>query len=350
MVGLVLNNIGKTYLAKGDYENGRTYFERALEVREKLNVPSDIGDALHNLAETSMDTGQYEQAQDRYLKALEIRRASGDTLGAALESYGLGVLFGNLGRFGAAVSAQQDALKGLRESKEQGSWSIVLRTAYGDALAQAGENDEAGKVLTEVLNTARTEKNEAGTAAALSSLGDNAFYRGDLKSAATAYSDAQQAAAKSGDAHLVVLTKVNMDKLAVAQGKYAAAAKDLQLLREQADSLGLKYLSMQCFVLRGEALIGSKDYASAEKELKTGALRSGKFGMRVLQAQSQFQWGRALDLSGKRTEAAIRYDEARGVAAELVKDAPNGAVIKRMDLAPIFAGEKPVATNSPAQH
>jgi tetratricopeptide (TPR) repeat protein len=54
MQGQVLNNIGNAYLAKGDYENARTYFERALQVREKLKVPSDIADTLHNLAETAV--------------------------------------------------------------------------------------------------------------------------------------------------------------------------------------------------------------------------------------------------------------------------------------------------------
>src|SRR5207302_1190714 len=48
---LVLNNIGSVYLQKGQYSEGQTYFERALELREKANVPNEIADTLHNLAE-----------------------------------------------------------------------------------------------------------------------------------------------------------------------------------------------------------------------------------------------------------------------------------------------------------
>ena len=41
---LVLNNIGNVYLAKGDYAEAQTYFERTLELREKANVrPKDLG-------------------------------------------------------------------------------------------------------------------------------------------------------------------------------------------------------------------------------------------------------------------------------------------------------------------
>jgi len=337
MQGQVLNNIGNTYFSKGDYENARTYFERALQVREKLKVPSDIADTLNNLAETSMRTGQFEQAQDQYLKALDMRRSSGDTRGGALASSGLGTLFAYQGRFGAAVSAQQDAIKGLTEVKEQGFYSTEVLTAYGYALAQAGRGDEAAKALADALNAARADKNQPQIGAALTYQGDNAYYRGDLKAAAAAYQESLQTGEKSGDAHLVLLNKINLAKLAVANGKFAVAANELQALGEQADSLGLKYLSTQCLLLRGEALIGTRDYAGALKDLKSATLRSEKLTLRALLAQCQYQWGRALELSGNAADAQSHYEEARRGAAEVQKDAQNPAFAKRYDFAPIFS-------------
>jgi tetratricopeptide (TPR) repeat protein len=137
----------------------------------------------------------------------------------------------------------------------------------------------------------------------------------------------------------VLLNKTNLAKLAVANGKFAAAANELRALGEQADSMGLKYLSTQCLVQRGEALIGTKDYAGALKELKSGTLRSEKLNLRALLAQSQYQWGRALELSGKPADAQAHYDEARRAAAEVQKDTQNPALAKRYDLAPIFASK-----------
>jgi tetratricopeptide (TPR) repeat protein len=158
-----------------------------------------------------------------------------------------------------------------------------------------------------------------------------------LKVAAAAYQESLQTALKSGDTHLVLLNKINLAKVAVANGKFAAAAKELQALGQEADSLGLKYLSTQCLVLRGEALIGTKDYAGALKELKSAALRSEKLNLRALLAQSQYQWGRALQLSGKPAEAQSHYDEARRSATEVQKDTQNPGLAKRYDLASIFA-------------
>ncbi len=337
MQGQVLNNIGNTYYSKEDYENARIYYERALQVREKLKVPSEIADTLNNLAETSMRTGQFEQAQDQYLKTLDLRRSSGDGRGAALASSGLGTLFGYQGRFGAAVSAEQDALKGLAEAKEQGFYLTEVLTSYGRALALAGRGEEATKALADALTAARADKNQPQIATVLTYQGDNAYFQGDLKAAAAAYQESLQMAVKSGDAHLALLNKINLAKLAVANGKFAAAAKDLQALGAQADSLSLKYLSTQCLVLRGEALIGTKDYAGALKELKSAALRSDKLGLRALLAQSQYQWGRALELSGNATDAQNHYEEARRAAAEVQKDTQNPNLAKRYDLAPVFA-------------
>jgi tetratricopeptide (TPR) repeat protein/predicted Ser/Thr protein kinase len=336
MQGQVLNNIGNTYLAKGDYENARTYFERALQVREKLKVPSDIADTLHNLAETAMRTGQFDQAQDQYLKALDLRRSSGDARGAAIESSGLGTLFGYQGRFGAAVSSQQGALKGLTEAKEQGFWATEVQSGYGRALTEAGRSEEADKELAGALTAAKADQSQAQVAGVLSYQGDNAYYRGDFKTAAGLYQEASQAAAKSGDAHLVLLSKVNQSKLALANGKFASAANDLRTLGDEADALGLKYLSTQCHLLRGEALIGTKDYANALKELKTAALRSEKLGLRALAALSQYYWGRALELSGSAADAQEHYAEAKRAADEVKKDAQTDAIAKRYDLAPVM--------------
>ena len=335
--GMVLSNIGNAYLSKGDFDNARTYFTQALEVRQKLKFPGDIADTLHNLAETSMKTGQFDQALEQYLKALELRRGTGDQKGAAIESSGMGAVFAFQGRYGAAVSAEQDALKGFQESKEQGFMATEIMLGYGNALALAGRSDEAARYLADALNSAREQKSQPQVATALSYQGDNAFYRGDLNLATTLYAGALQAAAKTGDSQLVLRTKVNMAKLAVRQSKFSSALTTLRGLGEEADSLGLKYLSIVCLVLRGEAMTGMQDYAGAQKELKSAALRSEKLGLRVLQAQAHYGLGRALELSGNKSDATAQYQEARRAAGEVLKDAQTDAVTKRSDLAPIFA-------------
>lgn len=335
--GLVLNSIGNTYLAKADYEDARTYFQQALQLREKLNVPSDIADTVHNLAEASTKLGQYDLALQLYLRALDLRRSVGDNRGAAIESASMGVLFGYQGRYGAALSSEEDALKTFRETKESGFWLAEVLADYGKALAQVGRSQDAQKSLEEALTVARGLKNQAQVAAVLSYEGDNFFYQGDYKSAAPLYEQALQATSHTTDAQLTLLAKVNLAKLAVKQGRAGAAVTQLRALSQQADTVGLKYLSIQCSVLLGEALVNQKDYALAQRELEGAITRSEKLGLRSLLAQSHFLLARTLELSGHASDASAHYAQARQIVGSIQEETKNSSIVSRSDLAPIFA-------------
>src|SRR4029453_13472298 len=135
---LVLNNIGNVYLAKGDFSEAQTYFERALEIREKANVPADLADTLHNLGETLAKMGRYDQALPRYHRALELRRGAGDKRGVAIESYGIGTIFDAQGRYGAAAKSKDEALQAYSDLKQRDVWLAELLRRAGSTLSLAG--------------------------------------------------------------------------------------------------------------------------------------------------------------------------------------------------------------------
>jgi serine/threonine protein kinase/tetratricopeptide (TPR) repeat protein len=334
--GLILNSIGATYESKADYEDARTYFQQALQLREKLNVPGDIADTVHNLAEASTKLGQYDQALQQYLRALDLRRSVGDNRSAAIESASMGTLFGYQGRYGAALSSEEDALKTFRQTKENGFWLAEILADYGNALAQVGRSDEAQKSLDEAMTVAQQLQNQVQIATVFGYEGDNSFYRGDYKAAESLYEQAAQGASHTTDAQLALLAKVNLSKIAVQQGRGGAAVNQLRAIFGQADAIGLKYLSIRCSLLLGEALASQKNYAAAQRELESALTRSEKLGLRALLAQSQFQLGRTLELSGHASDAAPHYAQALQIAKTIQDEAKADGLVHRSDLAPIF--------------
>jgi serine/threonine protein kinase/tetratricopeptide (TPR) repeat protein len=334
---LTLNNIGNTYLFKADYDNARSYFSQALQLRQKLNVPTDIADTLHNLAEISLKTGQYNEALGQYLKALDLRRSAGDKHGAAIESSSMGTLFGYQGRYGAALSSQEDALKTLRDINETGFWLADVIGKQGKALAQVARYGDAGKSFGEALNLARESKNQAQIAQTQTDQADSYFYQGDYKSAAPIYAQALQTAAHTTDQNLILLTKVNQGKLAVAQGNAQAVVPKLKALGEEADTLGLKYLSVECSVYLAEALTDSKNYTAAQQEVQRTLNKSEKLGLQVPLAQSHYLLGRNLEATGKANEAARHFNDARKILDDIQKESHNNEIVKRSDLSPIYA-------------
>jgi len=334
---LALNNIGDIYRLQGDYQDAQTYFSQALALREKLNVPSDIADTVHNLADISMKTAHFDQALTQYLRALDLRRNAGDKRGAAIESSSLGILFGYQGRFGAAVSSEEDALKTLREIHERGFWLVEITSQYGRALAEIGRSDDARKNLDEALTQARDLKSQAQIAQTLSYQADNFYYQGDFKSAAVEYEEALQEASRTSDRQSILLAKMNLAKMAMKQGSYQNAGGTLRGLCEEADTLGLKYLSVECSVYLGEALLDNKNYAPARQELQRALNNSEKLGLNSLLAQSAYLLARSLQLTGNAGEATSHYNEARQLVGEIRKEAGSDSVMKRSDLSPIYA-------------
>ncbi len=333
--GVTLNDIGNTYLAKGDYEDAQTYFSQALTLREKLNVAGDIADTLHNLAETDMNLGQYDHAVEQYLRALDLRRKSNDTRGAALESMSMGQLFGYQGRLGAARDSENDALKTMVSIHETGYWLAEAYTDYGAALAQLGQFDEAKKYLDQGLAAARDGNNAVQVASALDAEGDNLFYQGDYKGASADYQQALQSVSKTSDRPVTLLTKVNLAKVAVKEGGASSSVNTLNSLSQDANTIGLKYLSVQCSVFLAEALNETKNYPKAKQELDRALNRSEKLGMRVLLAQTQYLYGRNLVLSGKAADAKSHFDDAKSVLSDIQKEARTDTILKRSDFSPI---------------
>src|SRR5207244_116038 len=117
------------YLAKGQSSDALTYYERALELRKKANIPSQVGETLHNLGEASLKAGDYGQSLDYHLKALDLFRSSGDKSGAAIQSYSMGTIFEYQGRYGAALKSKEDDLKTSRELQDRSFWMRQLRAA-----------------------------------------------------------------------------------------------------------------------------------------------------------------------------------------------------------------------------
>lgn len=334
---LCLNNIGNIYLFKAQYDDAQTYFERALQIREKIKNPRDIADTLHNLAETATNKGQYDEALKHYLRALQIRRDAGDKRGAAIESHNMGTVFEYQGKYGAAVNAKQEALKAFEELKDRGFWMGEILSGTGHALCLLGRSEEARKPLADALKLAGELQNKALTAQVQNFEGDRFFYHGDAKAAQSQYEQALATAAKTGDKRLDLLSRVNLAKTAIAQGRPQPAIDTLKKLSGEADAAGQKYLSVESEISLGEALVGARRFREARPELERALAKSEKLGLRALLARGHYLLASALRSAGSAPDASRHLAEARRILEEIRKEAKTDEVVKRSDLAPILA-------------
>src|SRR5215469_4055174 len=190
---------------------------------------------------------------------------------------------------------------------------------YDESLSLLGRGEEAQKSLDEAVGLAREVKNQSLLSQNLNFEGDSSFYRGDLKTAKSRYDQALQTASRTTDRRLILLSKLNLARVAIKEGRSREAIGPLRALAEQADTAGLQYLSVECSVLVGEALVNGKDYSQARQELNRALARSEKMGLQLLQANSHYLLATILRLGGNGSEASRHYLDAHRILDEVNK-------------------------------
>jgi tetratricopeptide (TPR) repeat protein len=331
---LVLNNIGSVYFQKGQYSEGQTYFERALELREKAKVPNEIADTLHNLAETLAKEGRFDQALSRYLRALDLRRTSGDRRGAAIESYSIGTIFDDQGRYGAAVKSKEEALASYRDLKQKDMWLGEILSGAGRSLSLAGRMDDATKYLDEAMSLARDLNNPTLIAQTTRFQADRLYYAGDVKGANRLAEQASQAASRASDRSLALLAQAQVAMTAAAVQASPALASRLAALAQDADTLGLKSMAVECTVQRAETLFKLGDRQNAQREAERAIAQAETLGLRLPLAKAHFLRGEVLRQSGS-TEARTDYASALRLLDEIKSEEGSQNVLSRTDLGPM---------------
>jgi eukaryotic-like serine/threonine-protein kinase len=331
-----LNNIGNAYLAQSKNDDALTYYQQALQLREKLNAPGDTADTLHNLGEAYAKTAQYESSMASYMRALDLRRKTGDAHGAAIESHSIGMVFLYQGRYGAAISSLQEAVKGFHDFKDRSRIMAQVLIDYGDSLALGGRGAEAGQTLEEARDLARELKNDSLMSDVLNSQGDVLFYRGDLKAAKGLYQQGLQVASRAKAQEAILVSRLNLAKVAITEGQSQAAISSLRQLAEQADTAGLKYLSIDSSVCMSEALTSSRNYSAARQELEQQLGKSEKLGLRMQTAKIHYLLGDTLRFSGNVTEASGHYLQALTLLDDIKKESGAEHVMDRSDLRKIY--------------
>jgi len=329
---ICLNNIGNLYLNQGHYDDALTYFQRSLDLRQKLKVAGDIAETMNNIGEAYRALGQYDKALDSYLHALDLSRNAGDKFHVGATSDSMASLFEAQGRYGAALNAQEDALKNFQELQQQDVYTASIQADYGNALTLIGRFDDAKKSLEDALKLARSLKADPQIAQILVFQGERAFYSGDLKSGRPVFEQALQIASRAKDRETTLKAKFNLARLSILEGHATAAVGALKALVKDADSMGQKYLSAQCSLYVGVALVESKNYSQGRQEIEAVLRKAQDQGMKSLLPQAHYWLAVAFRDGGSKSDAATHFQQAAQLLEEMHQESRSDALLKREDL------------------
>jgi serine/threonine protein kinase/Tfp pilus assembly protein PilF len=333
---LALNNIGSAYFTKGQYSEAQTYFELALDLREKAQVPHEIADTLHSLGETLNRRGRLDQALARYLRALELRRETGDGRTAAIESYSIGTVFDYQGRYGAAVKAKTEALDAFRGLNQRDFWFGEILSGHGASLALTGRFDEAAKSLDEALAVAKELNNTGLVAQTLRIQSDRLLFSGDVAGAAALADQASRAAAQASDRSLQLWTQAQVARTGAASRPTKAIADRLSAISQQADSSGSIYLAVLSAIESAETLLRLNDHRGARQAIERALPRAEALGLRELLARAEYVLAETLR-AAKDDAARRHYATAQRILEEMRREDGADRLLERADLKAIHA-------------
>jgi eukaryotic-like serine/threonine-protein kinase len=271
------------------------------------------------------------------MNALDISHKANNQHGAADESHQVGTLLLLQGRLAAAVSAMQDAVKGYQAVGNRSREMIDSLTDLADTLALAGRGDESSKLLDQAQDLARELKNPSVDSSIANAQGDVQFYRGDSKAAKPAYEQALRSATQANDADKILVAKLNLARVAIAEGRAQSAIPDLRSIIQRADTMNLKYLSLTASVTLAQAMVDTKDYSHARQELERGLSRSEKLGLRLETPRIHFLLGDVLRLSGDSSGAVAQYQQTLRLFDDMKKEAGAEHLLDRADLHTMYA-------------
>ncbi len=140
-----------------------------------------------------------------------------------------------------------------------------------------------------------------------------------------------QAASRASDRSLALLAQAQVAITAAAAQATPALAARLAALAQDADSLGLKSLAVECTVQRAEALFKLGDRQNAQREAERAIAQAETFGLRLPLAKAHFLRGEVLRAGGS-AEARADYASALRLLDEIKGEEGSQNVLSRTDL------------------
>jgi hypothetical protein len=168
---------------------------------------------------------------------------------------------------------------------------------------------------------------------------DRLYYKGDPRAAQTQAQKAAEEAARASDRSLTLLAQTQVTMIASALQPTPALASRLATLALDADTAGLKALSVECALYRVEALLKLGSRPAARQEVDRALAKAETFGFRLLLAKAHYLRAEVL-AAGKDAAARRDYASALRLLNELKADDGNQNVLARADLAAVYAASE----------
>ncbi|HEX7182206.1 MAG TPA: tetratricopeptide repeat protein [Thermoanaerobaculia bacterium] len=318
----VLNHLGMVLWTRGDLAEAVQSFERAAVLARQTGNRANEARALYNLGVARVWQGRLAEARRHQKQAFQILRGLGDrSLSASAMAASADILI-RLGDLSGARQRYDQALAGKREAGDRIGTGQVLGGRASFAYLQ-GDLASVRKLSQEQLQIAGETGSRSLRAWALQGLGRADLAAGDLARARKSLEESLRESGLTGERLQSVATRLELARLAIAEGGAPAAAF---LAREAASWYGARGISAgeaPALAVLAEALLLQGDLSGARQAADQARALVEKTEDRELRAAVAPALARVDAASGQAPRALQDLRQAVGEAASLGLVAPG---------------------------
>jgi tetratricopeptide (TPR) repeat protein len=136
--GLMYNNIGLIYSARGEYDAALQWYQKSVAIQETLGDRAGLATSYNNIGLIYKARGDYEAALQWYQKSVAIKETLGDRPGLAASYNNIGLIYKARGDYEAALQWYQ---KSVAINEALGNRPILAITLHNMGLVAKAKQD-----------------------------------------------------------------------------------------------------------------------------------------------------------------------------------------------------------------
>jgi CHAT domain-containing protein/tetratricopeptide (TPR) repeat protein len=186
-VSASLTNLGLAHRAIGQDKKALEYYNRALDLADEADP--QLSTLLGNTASLAISLGQFDLAIEYFNHCLELDRARGDRKGVAMTLDGLGQAYGRMRQFDRSLQYFTQSLEVIQPTGDLRAMARTMNNIGATGKAK-GDLNLATRYLSQAVDLKRKFATRADLAGSLTNLALIYFDQGKLEPSAAAFSEA----------------------------------------------------------------------------------------------------------------------------------------------------------------
>ncbi|MGI8838886.1 MAG: CHAT domain-containing tetratricopeptide repeat protein [Pyrinomonadaceae bacterium] len=231
-----LASLGRVYTTAGDYANGLSYLNKALELAKILREPNTLASLLNSIGFLYLEQEDYPQAKQQFDQSLEIYRREGNQREVTRVLLNLGVTAQRKGDYDDALKHFQNSAQAAKATQLIDG-QIAAGEGIGVVLTAKKDFTGALEVLNQSLALAKDMKDKTRQAEIIWRTSQTYYGMANYKVSAVLAENALELSRAVHSPKLVYLATTTLGESYAAQKKTDLATKTLKQAVEQLERM-----------------------------------------------------------------------------------------------------------------